>query len=421
MARKASICSSPLYYLFLVLQIVVLVELVRGYSSAVSGLRARTQFPSFSATSPLLHHRRHFLTRSTYDSSTSTQSKFRPTSLNAFPRFPATPSPFSLTRRASDINSGTDSESEGPHEEGNINNQVQQSFSDDAIRDEGLDHVYFRDDLDSNSSLFADLLSDDREHLNDLEGFSTNEDLEGEGPIASEGVTHSEGELITAVTKEEPEFIKWDETTPELEALLAQSLQIKRVRFPMGKIVTGIIVGKLEDRGLYVESHEQGKICFMPMKEIAALAGVSAKKLTTAEKKRLREKGDIAAIDPLSMFEIEDEIRGEIIGYAGSRHKRYPILSQRKQAIRDMWEELTALRENHTPVTVRVIDCNKAGLGVAYKNVRGFLPANQISGPHNTTLIGKNKTVCTRHSYLYICYNNIPYHVIGHYYCSAKR
>ena len=66
-------------------------------------------------------------------------------------------------------------------------------------------------------------------------------------------------------------------------------------------------------------------------------------------------------------------------------------LSLREAGSEMIWKDAMALKESQTAISLKVLEANKGGLVMEWKNIKGFLPASQLKASHYPRVEGGDK------------------------------
>jgi small subunit ribosomal protein S1 len=148
----------------------------------------------------------------------------------------------------------------------------------------------------------------------------------------------------------------------------AQALEQHDYQFQVGQVVSGRVQA-LDAAGAYVDIGGKSP-AFLPIAE------ASVKAFT-----------NLAEILPLDSDQ-------EFMIIRGQDEDGQMTISRRRLQIRQLWQQLQQLQDDHQSISVRVTGVNKGGVTVNARGLRGFIPRSQLVERDNLeALIGQTLTV----------------------------
>lgn len=91
----------------------------------------------------------------------------------------------------------------------------------------------------------------------------------------------------------------------------------------------------------------------------------------------------------LKKLDVGDNISTKIVDI--ENEDGFIELSLKEAGSEIIWKEAVALKTSHDPVSLKVLEANKGGLVLEWKNIKGFLPASQLKAAHYPRVEGGDK------------------------------
>ncbi len=95
------------------------------------------------------------------------------------------------------------------------------------------------------------------------------------------------------------------------------------------------------------------------------------------------------AKDFIKNLKVADSVAGKIV--ALENENGYVELSLKEAGSEIVWKEATSLKESQEAIDLKVNDCNKGGLVMEWRGIKGFLPASQLKAEHYPRVEGGEK------------------------------
>ena len=95
------------------------------------------------------------------------------------------------------------------------------------------------------------------------------------------------------------------------------------------------------------------------------------------------------AKDLIKNLEVGDKITAKVVEL--ENNDGLLELSLREAGSEMIWKDAMALKESQTAISLKVLEANKGGLVMEWKNIKGFLPASQLKSSHYPRVEGGDK------------------------------